>query len=91
VHLPFKRAMHAIDPLQRLRLLRHRLAQLPDGAFHAELLRIFVSLGDLHTNYILPDRYVGSPSSASWSSSTTTVGRTGSCPRCSIISSAIRT
>ena len=25
VHLPFKRAMHAIDPVQRLRLLRHRL------------------------------------------------------------------
>ena len=26
VHLPLKRAMHAVDPVQRLRLLRHRLA-----------------------------------------------------------------
>ena len=26
-HLPLKRAMHAIDPLQRLRLLRHRPEQ----------------------------------------------------------------
>lgn len=28
VRLPFKRAMHAADPLQRLRLLRCRLAEL---------------------------------------------------------------
>ncbi|HEU5471917.1 MAG TPA: S41 family peptidase [Actinophytocola sp.] len=58
VHLPLKRAMHAVDPVQRLRLLRHRPA-LPEDRFHAELLRIFLSLSDLHTNYILPDRYRG--------------------------------
>ncbi|HET9141577.1 S41 family peptidase [Actinophytocola sp.] len=58
VHLPLKRAMHAVDPLQRLRLLRHRPA-LPEDQFHAELQRIFLGLCDLHTNYILPDRYRG--------------------------------
>jgi C-terminal processing protease CtpA/Prc len=58
VHLPLKRAMHAVDPLQRLRLLRHRPA-LSEDRFHAELQRIFLGLSDLHTNYILPDRYRG--------------------------------
>ena len=31
VHLPFKRAMHAIDPVQRLRLLRQRLDEMTAG------------------------------------------------------------
>jgi C-terminal processing protease CtpA/Prc len=54
-HLPLKRAMYAIDPLQRLRLLRHRLAQFKsDRRFHAEMTNIFTSLSDLHTNYVLP-------------------------------------
>jgi C-terminal processing protease CtpA/Prc len=59
VHLPLKRAMHAVDPLQRLRLLRHRSAGLTDARFHDELLRIFIGLRDLHTNYILPSHYRG--------------------------------
>ena len=59
VHLPLKRAMHAIDPLQRLRLLRLRLTELSEDQFHARLLRIIIELRDLHTNYILPSRYRG--------------------------------
>jgi hypothetical protein len=59
VHLLQKRAMYGIDPAQRLRLLRRRLAQMTDGQFHAELLRIFTGLRDLHTNYILPRPYQG--------------------------------
>ena len=59
VHLPLKRAGHAIAPVQRLRLLRHRLDQLKDWEFHVELRDIFVELRDLHTNYVLPDPYRG--------------------------------
>ncbi len=58
-HLPLKRAMHAIDPLQALRLLRHRLDDLTETEFHVQLQRIFLGLHDLHTNYILPSRYAG--------------------------------
>ncbi|MFL6151750.1 MAG: S41 family peptidase [Ornithinibacter sp.] len=58
-HLPLKRAMHAIDPLQALRLLRHRLGELSEAEFHVQLQRIFLGLHDLHTNYILPSRYAG--------------------------------
>jgi C-terminal processing protease CtpA/Prc len=58
-HLPLKRAMHAIDPLQALRLLRHRLDDLTETEFHTQLQRIFLGLHDLHTNYILPSRYAG--------------------------------
>jgi hypothetical protein len=55
VHLPLKRAMHAVDPLQRLRLLRKRLADVgSDARFHAEMTSIFTSVRDLHTNYVLP-------------------------------------
>jgi Peptidase family S41 len=55
VHLPLKRAMYAVDPVQRLRLLSH---QLPgERAFHEEMISIFNSLRDLHTNYILPEPY----------------------------------
>jgi len=55
VHLPLKRAMYAVDPLQRLRLLRHRLPQVKsDRHFHAEMTDIFTSIHDLHTNYLLP-------------------------------------
>jgi hypothetical protein len=59
VHLMHKRAMYAIDPRQRLRLLRFRASRMSDAEFHAELLRIFVELRDLHTNYILPRPYRG--------------------------------
>jgi len=55
VHLPLKRAMYAVDPIRRLRLLRHRLPQIRGHAqFHAEMIDIFSSLRDLHTNYLLP-------------------------------------
>ena len=57
VHLPLKRAMHAVDPVQRLKLLRHRLGGMSERRFHDELIRIFTSLRDLHTNYILPMPY----------------------------------
>jgi hypothetical protein len=59
VHLPLKRAMHAVDPLQALRLLRHRLAELTETEFHVQLQRVFLGLRDLHTNYILPSRFAG--------------------------------
>ncbi|MFN2225829.1 MAG: S41 family peptidase, partial [Anaerolineae bacterium] len=63
VHLPLKRAMHAIDPVQRLRLLKYHLEEedeedLPSElAFHNELTEIFTSTRDLHTNYLLPRPY----------------------------------
>jgi hypothetical protein len=59
VHLELKRAMHAVEPIQRLRLLRDQLGR-PDAAgmsdldFHGEMASIFASLRDLHTNYLLP-------------------------------------
>jgi hypothetical protein len=52
--------MHAVDPLQQLRLLRYRLDEVtsdqmpPEIEFHAELTQIFNSLRDLHTGYRLP-------------------------------------
>lgn len=58
VHLPLKRAMHGVDPLQRLRLLRRRIDQLGgETRFHAEMTSIFTSVRDLHTNYLLPSPY----------------------------------
>ncbi|HZD73042.1 MAG TPA: S41 family peptidase [Actinomycetota bacterium] len=59
VHLLHKHAMYAVDPSQRLRLLRFQQAQMSDAQLHAELLRIFDELRDLHTNYVLPDPYRG--------------------------------
>ena len=55
-HLPLKRALHAIDPIQRLRLLRLRHEALDERDFQSEMIDIFVGLRDLHTNYILPER-----------------------------------
>jgi hypothetical protein len=63
VHLPLKRSMHAIDPIQRLRLLQHRLAHQsedsmpPEIEFHNEMTSIFTSTRDLHTNYLLPNPF----------------------------------
>lgn len=60
VHLPLKRAMHAIDPIQRLKLLKFRLSEIkedelpPEMAFHRNILEIFASTRDLHTLYLLP-------------------------------------
>ncbi|MCC7161021.1 MAG: peptidase S41 [Anaerolineae bacterium] len=57
VHLPLKRAMHAVDPVQRLKLLRRRLGTLSELQFSREMLSIFTELRDLHTNYLLPDPF----------------------------------
>lgn len=59
VHLPLKAAMHAVDPVQRLRLLHNNLDSLDEREFHAELIDIFKELRDLHTNYMLPVPYSG--------------------------------
>lgn len=59
-HLPLKRAMHSIDPVQRLKLLLQTLefaqpeTQPSEIEFHRELTDIFTSVRDLHTNYLLP-------------------------------------
>lgn len=63
VHLPLKRAMHAIDPIQRLKLLRFRLGEMKEADlptemhFHQRILEIFASTRDLHTLYLLPAPY----------------------------------
>jgi C-terminal processing protease CtpA/Prc len=60
VHLPQKRAIYAVNPVQRLRLLQYHLEQTPEQEhpdaleFHAEMIDIFNSVRDLHTNYLLP-------------------------------------
>ena len=65
VHLPLKQAMHAVNPLQRLRVLRARLERQtpetmqPEYLFHAEVLNVFLSVRDLHTNYLLPAPFAG--------------------------------
>ena len=57
VHLPLKRAVYAVNPEARLRLLRARLDRAMPGtradalAFDAEMLEIFASLYDRHTRY----------------------------------------
>lgn len=71
VHLPLKRAMHAVDPVQRLRLLEYRLTGRPQNGrhakgaeapmderrFHNEMSAIFMSLRDLHTVYTPPEPF----------------------------------
>ncbi|MEM7256223.1 MAG: hypothetical protein AAF404_02420 [Pseudomonadota bacterium] len=63
VHLPLKEAMHGINPLQQLSLLEHRLEHATDNSigseysFHRQMLEIFTSLRDLHTNYLLPEPF----------------------------------
>ena len=61
VHLPLKRAMHAIDPVQSLRLLARQLAiatgPMKERLFHNQMIGVFTSLRDLHTNYILPEYF----------------------------------
>ncbi|MFC4009293.1 S41 family peptidase [Nonomuraea purpurea] len=65
VHLPLKIAMHAVNPVQRLRLLGLRLSRQSDATmdaewrFHAEMSEIFHSVRDLHTNYLLPQPFAG--------------------------------
>lgn len=60
VHLPFKVAMHGVNPMQKLRLMKHRLEQARASdlestlSFHREMSTIFNSVRDRHTNYLLP-------------------------------------
>jgi hypothetical protein len=63
VHLPLKRAIHAVDPVQRLKLLKFQLAEMPpemrpsEAQFHNEMIGIFNSVRDYHTRYSLPSPY----------------------------------
>jgi hypothetical protein len=57
VHLPLKKAMHGVEPVQRLKLLMHRNSQFVDRAFHNQMISIFSELRDLHTIYSLPAAY----------------------------------
>lgn len=65
VHLPLKVAMHAVNPLQRLRVMRARMERLTaetmedEWLFHREMSSIFHSVRDLHTNYLLPVPFAG--------------------------------
>jgi cytosine/adenosine deaminase-related metal-dependent hydrolase len=60
VHLPHKHAAYAIDPVQLLRVFEHRLTTVTpqtlgsDLEFHRDMQRLFTSLRDLHTSYLLP-------------------------------------
>lgn len=64
VHRPLKEAMYAINPVQRLKLLREEVL-LDDSTahfdgdidFHRKLLSIILSTRDLHTNYFLPSPF----------------------------------
>ncbi|MBV8856451.1 MAG: peptidase S41 [Acidobacteria bacterium] len=62
-HLPLKRAIHAIDPVQQLKLLKFRLSEADEHElaselqFHEQMQAIFTSLRDFHTNYSLPDPF----------------------------------
>lgn len=62
-HLHLKKALYGINPVQRLTLLQYRLDNPEDEVvqseleFHRELLSIFHSMHDLHTNYVLPTPY----------------------------------
>ncbi len=64
VHRPLKEAIHAVRPIQRLRVLRRQLEEDPSRwtarnelQFHKLLTSVFMSLHDLHTNYLLPEPY----------------------------------
>lgn len=57
VHLLQKRARYAIDPVQRLRLLRQRLGELSAREVHDELISTFASLHDRHTGYLAPQPF----------------------------------
>lgn len=65
VHLPLKVAMHAVNPVQRLRVMRARMERQtaatmePEWIFHRAMSSIFHSVRDLHTNYLLPVPFAG--------------------------------
>lgn len=60
VHLPLKESMHGVNPVQKLRLIQHRLEQSTtltmdsEFQFHRDMIEVFTSVRDLHTNYLLP-------------------------------------
>jgi C-terminal processing protease CtpA/Prc len=60
VHLPLKRAMYGIDPVQQLRRLHERARLMSDDAFHREIGGILTNLRDAHTAYIAPSPLAGS-------------------------------
>jgi C-terminal processing protease CtpA/Prc len=63
VHLPLKIAMYAVNPVGRLKILQRKLEENSANnsdqelGFHEEMLDIFTSLRDLHTNYMLPEPF----------------------------------
>ena len=58
VHLPLKRQLYGIDPLNDLRQLRQQAGQFnSDPPFHAKMMAIFTSLRDMHTRYRPPAPY----------------------------------
>ncbi|WP_020385865.1 S41 family peptidase [Kribbella catacumbae] len=65
VHLPLKAAMHAVNPLQRLRVMRSRMERQTaetmeaEWIFHRRMSSVFHSVRDLHTNYLLPAPFAG--------------------------------
>jgi hypothetical protein len=60
VHLPQKRAMYAVEPVHRLKLLLNRLSRIAnDIALYRELIDIFTSVRDFHTRFELPPPYAG--------------------------------
>ncbi|HZX55848.1 MAG TPA: S41 family peptidase, partial [Ilumatobacteraceae bacterium] len=59
VHLPLKRAMYGIDPVQQLRRLHERARLMTDDAFHREIGSILTNLRDAHTAYIAPSSLAG--------------------------------
>ncbi|GAA0953707.1 hypothetical protein GCM10009554_58450 [Kribbella koreensis] len=65
VHLQLKVAMHAVNPLQRLRVMRARMERQTaetmeaEWLFHRQMSSIFHSVRDLHTNYLLPAPFAG--------------------------------
>ena len=59
VHLPLKRAMYGIDPVQQLRRLHERARLMSDDAFHREIAGILTNLRDAHTAYVAPSPLAG--------------------------------
>ena len=67
VHLPMKRAVFAVDPVAALRRLIARVSSVSwvdpgeqrfwKLGFHEEMLAIFNSLHDLHTQYVAPEPF----------------------------------
>ena len=55
VHLALKRAMHGVDPVQRVKVLRGRADALSDADFRRQLQRIFLTTRDMHTAFTFSD------------------------------------